>query len=630
MDKSLTPVSRRSKSSSPNSLSESSSSNESNLRRPRRSASINVDYNLKKRRIIPGDDYLVKKKDPKQEIGGAEASEIVKEQKDVLEHTPNGEIHFNEPRITDPVNGMTGLPLSMGPPEKVKKESLWNYRKNQNGSTTTAREIDMEESAEKSYQQNLLTEESDHLTSMSELRREHEPVDIHKEKRRGRKIKATKHKHKHFPMHTKIKATAAKENKLFGQNSITNQKTIATPLIAEDVVIENDDYCASCFQPGVFLCCDTCPKSFHFACCNPPLDPDNLPEGDWSCEDCQLRIQCSTKASVHKLEKEFLGELERTKGISLFGKLLFRVEHANPKQFQLPLSIREAFLDVKTGSHGEYLDNSLKEPLNEKQLLGTPYGQSLTRMDQYNPELHMDQESGKILVCYKCRQSKMGTIDHPESERLIMSCDYCGTPWHLDCIPRASFKNLGSKWACPLHANSLIPFRKRRLARNQKTLSPSIPCGYANNGDIDVILDEVSAPISKEVLKENKKNNELAVVHLSENSIKLDFVDKIYRAKKALREQNLRDQDHLIDKILSSCSQSYPQLNDVSSLLYFSLQSSQHLKKLWDFKELCKVATAEAEKVDLDSVEIRKLSALKKLLESKSRREVMDFFGLHE
>ena len=68
----------------------------------------------------------------------------------------------------------------------------------------------------------------------------------------------------------------------------------------------------------------------------------------------------------------------------------------------------------------------------------------------------------------------MGTWDHPEKGRLIMRCDYCNTPWHLDCIPevpRASLKNIGLKWKCPLHAVQTTK-KRRRLTRNQEYIEP--------------------------------------------------------------------------------------------------------------------------------------------------------------
>jgi hypothetical protein len=49
----------------------------------------------------------------------------------------------------------------------------------------------------------------------------------------------------------------------------------------------NNDYCSACKGIGRFLCCDGCPRSFHFMCLEPPLEVDQLPEEDeWFCKQC--------------------------------------------------------------------------------------------------------------------------------------------------------------------------------------------------------------------------------------------------------------------------------------------------------------------------------------------------------
>ena len=45
----------------------------------------------------------------------------------------------------------------------------------------------------------------------------------------------------------------------------------------EDKGASNNDFCEVCGGNGRFLCCDGCPRSFHFFCMNPPLDIDEMP-----------------------------------------------------------------------------------------------------------------------------------------------------------------------------------------------------------------------------------------------------------------------------------------------------------------------------------------------------------------
>lgn len=50
----------------------------------------------------------------------------------------------------------------------------------------------------------------------------------------------------------------------------------------------NQDFCSVCRGIGRFLCCDGCPRSFHFMCLEPPLQVDELPKEEvWYCRKCK-------------------------------------------------------------------------------------------------------------------------------------------------------------------------------------------------------------------------------------------------------------------------------------------------------------------------------------------------------
>ena len=49
---------------------------------------------------------------------------------------------------------------------------------------------------------------------------------------------------------------------------------------------ENADECFFCKDGGDLICCDGCPRSFHFECLVPPMRKCDMPEGDWMCEFC--------------------------------------------------------------------------------------------------------------------------------------------------------------------------------------------------------------------------------------------------------------------------------------------------------------------------------------------------------
>ena len=100
---------------------------------------------------------------------------------------------------------------------------------------------------------------------------------------------------------------------------------------------ENDDYCAVCKGTGKFLCCERCPRSFHFTCLNPPLEEE--PEGMWFCNKCQAQTSPPPK---------------HPKGI--WSELLNKIDRQNPTSFRLPLELREYYEGVTTGKFGEYQD----------------------------------------------------------------------------------------------------------------------------------------------------------------------------------------------------------------------------------------------------------------------------------
>ena len=128
--------------------------------RPKRSSSLNVNYDLKKRKIIP--DYKEDSKLKQVETPIVESSDNVTPQEDVPlyiydkegniigmndTYKENSDINSNSnssslsPSVvsssSDILNKATGLPLNQGPTPKIKKESLWNYKKSNNGTLST-------------------------------------------------------------------------------------------------------------------------------------------------------------------------------------------------------------------------------------------------------------------------------------------------------------------------------------------------------------------------------------------------------------------------------------------------------------------------------------------------------------
>lgn len=320
---------------------------------------------------------------------------------------------FIEPELAKP--GPTGF-LNL-PTSKVKKEYLWSskYRRPSSGSRESTPGDDTTEVLEKiesTYRDGLKKEE---FEQESDIRHPNQP-------RRSKRLRATTPL---VPPSTpkrssssssslssgkslkKAKVTSSPikppRNKLYSLSTVKKEKS--TEKEKEKETQENDDFCSSCELPGILICCESCPKSFHFTCCDPPLE--EAPEDEWYCQECYSKIHPPIL----------------TEGI--FGKLLFELEKTNPKEFKLPVKFQL--------------------PKNESQL------QERIKDKNWDLEALYD-ENDKPYLCHCCGGSGL-------NRRTLIHCDYCPLVYHIDCLNPPMFgpKTLGEKWKCPNHIDDLIP-----------------------------------------------------------------------------------------------------------------------------------------------------------------------------
>ncbi|ORY83915.1 hypothetical protein BCR37DRAFT_346070, partial [Protomyces lactucae-debilis] len=55
----------------------------------------------------------------------------------------------------------------------------------------------------------------------------------------------------------------------------------------------NDEHCSACRGTGKLLCCDDCPRSFHFSCIEPPIEEADIPDEPYFCMSCwERRVIC--------------------------------------------------------------------------------------------------------------------------------------------------------------------------------------------------------------------------------------------------------------------------------------------------------------------------------------------------
>lgn len=76
------------------------------------------------------------------------------------------------------------------------------------------------------------------------------------------------------------------------------------------------------------------------------MDEDSLPDEEWFCNLC-----ASSRLPRQKVEAK-----------GTFGDLLAILERKNPSAFHLPHEVRDYFVDVKTGTEGEYEEVITQKP----------------------------------------------------------------------------------------------------------------------------------------------------------------------------------------------------------------------------------------------------------------------------
>lgn len=265
----------------------------------------------------------------------------------------------------------------------------------------------------------------------------------------------------------------------------------------------NNDFCSTCGGIGKFLCCETCPKSFHFTCVDPPLEEESLPDGEWLCTECYVKRQPP---------KPF-------KQNTLFGPLMNQLQKRNPRQFKLPKRIQERFEGVTIGPDGEYQDDIKPKKISTR-----------------DEEINFDK-NGKPILCFKCGKSALNGIQ-------MATCEFCNQSWHVDCLDPPAL-SVGSGWMCPNHTAQVVKLPRR--PRKAKFVNTNLRRGFKNKGNIEVqdSSDEedsdmvqdipffdirntehgVSAPYPKQI--EKMFSIDGVIYRLPARGIKLDFIDHV-------------------------------------------------------------------------------------------------------
>lgn len=192
----------------------------------------------------------------------------------------------------------------------------------------------------------------------------------------------------------------------------------------------NNDFCNYCSEGGPLICCEKCPAAYHYHCCEPPLDPNNLPSEDWLCNSCMP----AKPFPITNNSNKFLANAVFDIGLV-------------PTPYELP----DDLLPSSDLPGSTELQSRKRRNLNP-----IPSEQSKRK---FNPSYPYDlQNFTATPVCFKCDKSHLGN-------KPLIFCSYCPLAFHLDCIyPPLPFRPNGM-WMCPLHPQYSIPkFQSLRLS----------------------------------------------------------------------------------------------------------------------------------------------------------------------
>ncbi|KLU83523.1 hypothetical protein MAPG_02580 [Magnaporthiopsis poae ATCC 64411] len=280
----------------------------------------------------------------------------------------------------------------------------------------------------------------------------------------------------------------------------SGERSSPAPAGAPNSLDDNDDYCASCSGNGELVCCETCSRSFHFKCVDPPLQAPNLPE-EWFCNVCLS-------------ERNPASMLHRS---GSFQYLITDLNMKNSSAFRLPADVRDYFVDVRAGPDGEYEDVP-------------PAAPKIKRRGGYEeaPDFFRVRDGdGNAVVCHYC--------DSPSAaNRAIIPCNTCSLFWHLDCLdPPLAVPPVLRTWRCPAHVDDLLavmpatlaPAHKRRRVKGASAIRPAYSRGLKNNGYIEIEDDDYDDAQASNMLVS-------ADQRLPARGLVLDFVDSVRSSSK--------------------------------------------------------------------------------------------------
>ncbi|RGP80623.1 essential subunit of the histone deacetylase rpd3s complex [Fusarium longipes] len=287
--------------------------------------------------------------------------------------------------------------------------------------------------------------------------------------------------------------TAAGVPRPLGESPSTNG-------VAKDQVSDNDEDCSACGAAGDVVCCDGCPRSFHFECVG-MIPSDHLPD-EWFCNEC--------------LYKRYPSRMPAFKGV--FAAALTNLEKSIPRAFSLPKKLQTRFEGVKAAADGDYEEVTTSKTAKRK----NGYEEL--------PDFFKQRDEGQAVICHGCQKPATDV-------RAIIPCSICPFYWHIDCLdPPLAVPPVLKNWRCPLHPEEIMaevrplaPAHRFRKIKGAQTIVPALSRGIKNNGHIEVDWSDESEPETTNNSGWPDPDSFGRAYRLPAKGIVLDFIEQLRR-----------------------------------------------------------------------------------------------------
>lgn len=227
----------------------------------------------------------------------------------------------------------------------------------------------------------------------------------------------------------------------------------------KDASIVNHDNCDACNDGGSLLCCDSCPRSFHLECLDPPRKAEDLPDQDWFCNICLASM-------VHRDPLHLLSNFTQGKtkpavkaNIKELQSIFDEAQTRNPTTFAIPEALKKLNppeMSKISDSHRGDMASIVKNPENATLRYTAMPGEGtrgVKRVRLFTTRFLKLWTSALMCSSLTLRQNEMRCekCKTTESEDMITCSEpNCAVSYHKYCLtPPLAEKP--ATWLCQFH-----------------------------------------------------------------------------------------------------------------------------------------------------------------------------------